>query len=173
MVELVLHHHIVLAEQGLQQPQIGEVARTKQQGARIAKPVSKFFFEQRMFAMVSADQVGSRAADALPCRRFLQCRRDIQRLCEPQIVVAAEVQQLTPTDDHPRAMRRLHDPKASGQVCSSALGSSHSRSLGDTRTAHLASRSGCMADLIDAGQIDMYVLRLGDMRHRSQAHRRA
>jgi hypothetical protein len=86
--------------------EVCHVAGGEQQRARPADECREFLFERVVLATVTAHQVRRAAADApLACGRD-ECRDDARVIGEPQVVVAAESEQLRAVDAEVSAARR-------------------------------------------------------------------
>ncbi len=116
VVALVLHADVAIAEQGLQDGKVGQVAAAEQQGARIAHPLGGFALERGVFAVVPANQCRGAAADAVMRAGFLERTHHIQVLGQAEVIVAAKIHQGAAADAHVHAIARL-DCAARTQQC--------------------------------------------------------
>jgi hypothetical protein len=93
VVEAVLHADVVLAQQGLQDREVGEIAAAEDQRARIAEPAREFLFQRFVRGVMAGDQVRGGTAGAFARGGVLQRVDDGELLRQAEVVVAAEIQQ--------------------------------------------------------------------------------
>ncbi len=90
--------------------EVGHVTRRKQQCALAAHKGSKLLFQPRVLDTVAGDEMRrptTRAGSLCACAHR---RRDCRMVCEPEIVIAAEIDERSPVHRREDAIARLDEP---------------------------------------------------------------
>jgi len=98
VVEAVADHTVTATGQCGDGAEVGHVAGGEQQGARPAGEGGQFPFQRGVFGVVAADQVGGAAAAAAAGGGSGQRGGDARVTGEPEVVVAAEGEQVAAVD---------------------------------------------------------------------------
>lgn len=99
MVQPVFQDVIAVAHKRIDGAQVGRIATRKQQGAGPTGEFRQRSFKFVMGGSVPADEVGRATAGAPVVDTLFESCPDTLVICEPEIVVAAEVQELLAIHD--------------------------------------------------------------------------
>src|SRR6185312_17138940 len=103
MAQPVEQHRFAAARERGHDTEVGHVAGREKKRPLAPGESGQLFLERCVLPSVAADEMRGAAAGAAPCRAFRHCRGECRMGSEPEIIVAAEVDQPPATDDHYRA----------------------------------------------------------------------
>ena len=121
MIEPVFEDGIRLAKQRRHDTQIGHIARGKQQGAFTPRVGSQGFFQILVGTLMTAHQMGGAAAHPPVTGGPLKGSNHLRVIGQPQIIIAAEIQVITPCQTRKATTGAVHHQRFAETVLLAAL----------------------------------------------------
>src|SRR3954451_17437727 len=120
MAQPVQQHSFTTSRQRRHHGEVRHVTRGEQQRSFAPSEGGKLLFQPSVLSPVPRDEMRSTAARTAPLRAFAHCCRNRGIACEPQIIVAGEVDELPPVNNggYPTAWldERINRPPLTTQV---------------------------------------------------------
>jgi hypothetical protein len=109
MTQPIQEHRFATPGQRGHHGQVRHVAGGKQQRSFTARERGKIFLQAAVFSTVAGNQMRSSATRAAASSAFRHCGRNSRMPCKAQVVIAGEVDELSPIDDRSYATPRLDE----------------------------------------------------------------